>query len=258
LDNGCSKRASDEDADADIALLVDGGETERIGAYRASLFKGASKSMCIDHHASSKALFDYNYIDADAVAVGEIIYDFMRENEIAITQPIAEAIYTAIVTDTGRFGYANTTPRTHLIAANLLELGVRPDRVSNEVYQNMRLEKMRLEAAVLGTLKSVAGGKGVIATLTRDMMGLAGALDEETEGIAEILRSIRGVEISVFLRENEEGRVKASMRAKSYYDVSRLAQRFGGGGHVRAAGFTANKPIGEVLSEIADILERTL
>ncbi|MDR2611004.1 MAG: 30S ribosome-binding factor RbfA [Clostridiales Family XIII bacterium] len=258
LDNGCSKQASDDDADADIALLVDGADTERIGAYRASLFGSASKSMCIDHHASSKALCDYNYIDADAAAVGEILYDFLRENEIPITTPIAEALYTAIVTDTGRFGYSNTTPKTHRIAAGLLELGVRPNKVSNEVYQNMRMEKMRLEAAVLGTLKSVADGKAVIATLTRDMLGGTGALDEETEGMAEILRSIRGVEVSVFLRENEEGRVKASMRSKSYYDVSRLAQKFGGGGHIRAAGFTADKPIDEVVTEIAGILDRSL
>jgi phosphoesterase RecJ-like protein len=122
----------------------------------------------------------------------------------------------------------------------------------------MRLEKMRLEAAVLGTLKSVADGKAVIATLTRDMLGSAGALDEETEGIAEILRSIRGVEVSVFLREDEDGRVKASMRAKSYYDVSRLAQRFGGGGHVRAAGFTVGEPMDEVVAEIAGALGQTL
>ncbi|MDR1068423.1 MAG: 30S ribosome-binding factor RbfA [Clostridiales Family XIII bacterium] len=258
LDNGCTKNAEDADADADLAMLVDGAEKERLGSFRAALFAGAEKKMCFDHHSSSKALWDYNYIDADAAATAEIIYDFLTENAVAIGEPIAEALYTGIVTDTGKFQYANTTPKTLRIASSLIELGVRPDKISNEVYQNIRLEKMRLESAVLGTLKSVADGKAVIATLSRDMLDGTGAIDEETEGMAEILRSIRGVEVSVFLRENEEGKVKASMRAKSYYDVSRLAQRFGGGGHRRAAGFTADKPLAEVVAEIADILGQTL
>jgi len=258
LDNDCSKEVSDDDADADLAILVDSAEAERLGKRRAEAFEGAAKKMCIDHHSSSKAIYDYNYIDVNAAATAEVVYEFMQENDLEISEAIAEALYTGIITDTGRFQYANTTPKTHLIAANLLELGVSPVDVSNRVYNNVRMEKIRLEGAVLGTVKSVAEGKAVIAMLTRDMLDGAGALDEETEGMAEILRSIRGVEVSVFLRENEEGHVKASMRAKSYYNVAQLAKRFGGGGHLRAAGFTVNRPIGDVADEIAAILGQTL
>jgi phosphoesterase RecJ-like protein len=258
LDNDCSKAVSADDADADLAVLVDGAEVDRLGARRAEVFNGAAKNMCIDHHSSSKALYDYNYIETEASATAEIIYDFMRANELEISDAIAESIYTGIITDTGRFQYANTTPKTHRITAELLDLGVSPVKVSNEVYNSVRIEKMRLEGAVLGAIKSVADGKAVIAMLTRDMLEGAGALDEETEGMAELLRSIRGVEVSVFLRENEEGFAKASMRAKSYYNVAQLAGRFGGGGHLRAAGFTIDKPIGDVANEIAAILGQTL
>jgi phosphoesterase RecJ-like protein len=258
LDNGCSKEVSEDDADADLAILVDSAEADRLGKRRAEAFEGAAKNMCIDHHSSSKAICDYNYIDVNAAATAEVVYEFMQENELEISEAAAEAIYTGIITDTGRFQYANTTPKTHLITSELLKLGVSPVDVSNRVYNNVRIEKIKLEGAVLGAVKSVADGKAAIAMLTRDMLDGMGALDEETEGMAEILRSIRGVEVSVFLRENEEGHVKASMRAKSYYNVAELAQRFGGGGHLRAAGFTVDRPIGEVAEEIEKILGQTL
>jgi phosphoesterase RecJ-like protein len=187
--------------------------------------------------------------------VGEQIYDVLRAMDVAVDACIATALYVSIVTDTGRFQYANTTAHTHLVAADLIGHGVNPNEVSTEVYQNIRREKILLENAVVSTMQTVADGRGVVAYMTKEMLGETGAIEEETEGIAEKLRGIRGVEVSVFVREAGDGRTKASMRSKRLYDVAELAQRFGGGGHVRAAGFTTEKPLADVVDEIKLILE---
>jgi phosphoesterase RecJ-like protein len=126
------------------------------------------------------------------------------------------------------------------------------------VYQNVRIEKLMLENAAMATMEMLAGGKAAIAYMTTDMLGETGAIEEETEGIAEKLRSIRGVELSVFLRETEGGRTKSSMRSKHYFDVAAFSARFGGGGHVRAAGFTSEKPLAEVVAEVKNAIEEDL
>jgi phosphoesterase RecJ-like protein len=238
-------------------VLIDVGQPARLGA-RESLFKMGSATMCIDHHISSKRVFDYNFVNPDAAATAELIYELIGELPIEIDEEMAEALYVAIVTDTGRFQYDCTSGYTHRVTAELLDMGLSPAKASDEIYNNLRIEKLYLENVVMSTMRSVAGGKGVIAYLTRQMLEDTGAMEEETEGIAEKLRSIRGVEVSAFVRETEGGRTKGSMRSKSWYDVATLAVNLGGGGHLRAAGFTTDKPLEEVTSELAEILERTL
>ncbi|MDR2162619.1 MAG: 30S ribosome-binding factor RbfA [Clostridiales Family XIII bacterium] len=241
----------------DLAVLMDVGETARITG-RKDLFSNGFRTMCIDHHVSSRPVYDYNLIDISASATGELIYGIIRAMGVRISVQISTAIYVGIITDTGRFQYSNTTARALKIAAELLEAGVQPNEVSTEVYQNVRIEKMLLENAVMSTMEMVANGKGVVAYMTRDMLEGAGSIEEETEGIAEKLRGIRGVEVSVFARETEDGRTKGSLRSKHYYDIAQLATRFGGGGHVRAAGFTSEKPLAEVVAEVKKALEETL
>jgi len=245
------------DEEFDLGVLMDVGETDRLHR-RDEIFEMARTTMCIDHHISSKAIYDYNLIDISAAATSEIIYDLINELQAEITHAIAEAIYVGLITDTGRFQFSNTTPRSLNIAADLLGHGVNPNHVSTEVYHSMRLQKLYLENEVMNTTVSIKGGKGLVAYLTKAMLVETGAMEEETEGLAEKLRSFRGVEVSVFLRETDDGRTKASMRSKSYYDVAALAQKFGGGGHIRAAGFTSAETTEQVREKIVKILEDTL
>jgi phosphoesterase RecJ-like protein len=144
------------------------------------------------------------------------------------------------------------------VAAELIDSGVKPSEVSVEVYQNIRIEKLLLENAVMSTMETVANGKGAVAFMTKKMLDDTGAIEEETEGIAEKLRGIRGVEVSVFVRETADGRTKGSMRSKHYFDIAEFASRFGGGGHARAAGFASEKPLEEVIEEVKKALEETL
>jgi phosphoesterase RecJ-like protein len=264
LENGVTTTELEYDLIPDLTILVDVDSADRIGG-RKPLFEAGSKKMCLDHHASSKAVHDYNYIDTKAAAVGEIVYRLIEEmddmdevdgvagqikSDPGFAQ-IAEAIYASIVTDTGRFQYSNTTPETHLITAELLGYGIDTQKISVELYQNVRPEKLKLESAVVAGMRLICDGWAVIGILTNEIKERIGSLEEETEGISELLRSIRGVEVSVFLYEKGDGQVKASMRSKSGYDVAALAGKFGGGGHPAAAGFKSDKPIEQVADEIA-------
>ncbi|MDR3225874.1 MAG: 30S ribosome-binding factor RbfA [Clostridiales Family XIII bacterium] len=263
IEYGCTVRAQDAAADDvlfagyDLAVLMDVGEVARLDD-RGDLFANGDETMCFDHHISSKAIYDYNDIDTAASATAELIYEALRVMNVPIDIRIATALYVGIVTDTGRFQYTNTTPHTHRIVAELMEDGMQPNEVSTEIYQNMRMEKILLENAVVSTMQTVAGGRGVVAHMTKEMLSDTGAMEEETEGIAEKLRGIRGVEVSAFIREAENGRTKGSMRSKRQYDVAELASQFGGGGHIRAAGFTSEKPLMDVVAEVKRILDKTL
>ncbi|MDR0518905.1 MAG: 30S ribosome-binding factor RbfA [Clostridiales Family XIII bacterium] len=263
IEYGCTvsaQSAAAEDpmfAGYDIAALMDVGEMDRI-QEDGGLFANADETVCLDHHISSKAVYDYNLIDAAAAATAEIVYEVIRAMGICLDARMATALYVGIVTDTGRFQYANTTPRVHRMAAELIEAGARVGEVSAEVYENIRREKIMLENAVMSTLKTVADGRGAIAYMSRNMLADTGALDEETEGIAEKLRSVSGVEVSAFVRETADGRTKASMRSKHGYDVAELAERYGGGGHAKAAGFTSDEPLADVVAELGRILGETL
>jgi phosphoesterase RecJ-like protein len=259
IENGCTAHIGETNLDEipDLSILMDVGETSRLNG-RAELLKRAETTVCIDHHISSKAIYDYNFIDADAAATAEIVFDLIEALDVSVDERIATALYVGILTDTGGFRYSNTTEKTHRAAAALLSRGVSPGEVSVEIYENIRIEKLHLENAVMDTMEVIAGGKGVIAYMTREMLARTGAMDEETEGIVEKLRTIRDVEVAVFVREPEDGRTKVSMRSKSYYDVAALAGRFGGGGHVRAAGFSAKRPLTEVLAELKKTLIETI
>jgi phosphoesterase RecJ-like protein len=259
IENGCTAHIDESDlyAAPDLSIIMDVSKMDRLNS-RAELFERAETTMCIDHHVSGKAIYDYNFIDARAAATAEIVFDLIGTLGVSIDERIATALYVGILTDTGGFQYKNTTEKTHRVAAELLSRGVSPGDVSVEIYQNLRLEKLRLENAVMETMEVLAGGKGVSAYMTREMLARTGAIDEETEGIVEKLCSIRDVEAAVFVRETEDGRTKVSMRSKSYYDMAALAERFGGGGHIRAAGFSADQPLTEVLAELNGILTETL
>lgn len=221
----------------DISISIDCSDIERF-VKRKEKFLTGELSICVDHHRTNKSFADLNYIDEYAGATGEIIHDLIKAMGSEIDVEMAEAIYTAITTDTGNFQYTNTTKATHLIVASLFDIGIDLEKISVEVYQNIRHEKLKIMNEVIGTIQMLYNGKADMAWVTQKMLHKTGALMEETEGIIETLRNISGVEIAAFLKENKPQEVKVGLRAKTYGDVSTIAQAFGGGGHKKAAGCT--------------------
>jgi len=236
-----------------LAIAMDFSDSERLEG-REALFEDAMETLSIDHHAVSRPSCDFNYIDPAAAAVSELIYRLLRLADLPVTERIATALYIGVVTDTGRFQYTNTTPETHRITAELLEAGADFQAAYRNIYQCVKAEKLYVQSAMLNTLDIFADGKVALAYVSSDTLAKLGAGDDETDGMSEVLRSIIGVEVAVFLQEKPDGRIKASMRSKDWFDVATLAAEFGGGGHKRAAGFTSGLSIDEVCATLKEKL----
>lgn len=234
----------------DVALFMDCGDLDRVGAAKAVVDKAKVK-VNIDHHVTNTYYGDYNYIDPMVSSVGEQVYQMLHAAEIPLDKDIATNIYVAISTDTGGFRYENTHVDTHMVAAALLMEGVEPGEISNQVYETRSLASLRLLATALATLQ-VDGGGGTVGwmTLTRQALAGSGATEDDTEGLVNYARGVRGVEVGLLFREVEGGQVRVNFRSKSRVDVSRIAAQFGGGGHPRAAGATITGSLEEASAQV--------
>lgn len=229
----------------DLCIALDCSDAGRL-AGRRDAFVAGKETWSLDHHVTNQYFAQNNIVKTEAAATAEIVYELIRLLPIQLSKEIAEAIYTAIATDTGSFQYSNTTSKTHLIAAELFEVGIDHNQISIQVYQNARYEKFLIASLIYGTMERICDGKVALASVTQEMLRQTGASMEETEGIIESLRSIQGVEVAIFLKEYEKKMIKVSLRSKSYADVAVISAAYGGGGHVRAAGFSIDKPLQEV------------
>ena len=179
-------------------------------------------------------------------------------HEAPVTTEIAEALYTCIITDTGYFQYSNTTKETHLIAAELLDAGIDHNKLTVLLYQNTKLERLRITCRVLDTMELFADGKAAIACVTQQMLAEEGVVMEDAEGSIDLLRNIMGVEIAAILKEREPGVIKVSMRAKTTANVAEIAAEFGGGGHIKAAGCTFETDMQTAWDKIKSAIEESL
>ncbi|MCQ4636546.1 bifunctional oligoribonuclease/PAP phosphatase NrnA [Anaerovorax odorimutans] len=257
LDNGYCTKDQDCIEDPDVCICIDCGETSRFPGREQAFFKGKT-TICVDHHTTSEPFADYNYIDGSSAATAEIIYKILSAMGLPIDKEIGEAIFTGICTDTGNFQYSNATKESHLITAALYDAGIDHSRIAVEIYQNTRVEKIRITSKILDTLEVFAGGKAAAAYVTQDMLRQVGAKMEETEGVVETLRNIKGVEVAAFVKEQDENLIKVSMRAKTSGNVADIAALFGGGGHVKAAGCTIRKGLAEAQAELKEAIEESL
>ncbi|MBQ4569415.1 MAG: bifunctional oligoribonuclease/PAP phosphatase NrnA [Ruminococcus sp.] len=206
--------------------------------------------LCIDHHGTNSICAKQSYIDANAAATGEIIYELSKEMGIGLTREMASCIYTGISTDTGCFRYSNTTACTHLIAAELM--AVTPDWhvINTEMFEVKTKEKLALEKMVYKTLEYSCDGKCALIYTTLEMQEAAGITDDEMEGLASIPRQIEGVLLGITMREKEDGTFKISVRSNKDVSASDFCLRFGGGGHKAAAGCTIKGDLESVKKQL--------
>lgn len=242
----------------DLCMCIDCGDSSRF-PKRKERFESGKTKVCIDHHRTSSAIFDYNYIDGQTAAAGELVFKLLMAMGAELDRESANALFAAISTDTGNFTYSNTTKQSHEIIAKLYDYGVDANEVSCEIYENMRIERVLIENKIIDTMQLYADGQVAIAFVTQKMLEETGATMDETEGAVQRLRSIRGVEVAAFLKEESE-HVKVSLRSKKYIDVAEIASSFSGGGHIRAAGCTIYTSIEEacdlVKNKILEMLDK--
>jgi bifunctional oligoribonuclease and PAP phosphatase NrnA len=233
-----------------ILVALDCASESRVGA-EAGLVDAAPFSVNIDHHHDNPRFGSVNLILQDASSTGEVLADVFREVGVQLTPEIAEALYIALVTDTGRFQYTNTTPKTLRLAAELVEAGADVHRVFQGVYENVQFSKLKLLALALDRAQVLEGGEIVVSHLLRADFDAVGASEPYSEGIIDVLRSVEGALVSALIREppRRDGAParKVSLRSSvDEIDVSAIARKSGGGGHREAAGFSSDLSVDEI------------
>ncbi len=235
-------------------VVLDCGDIERLG-QGCELATKAGTVINLDHHISNTMFGNLNLVDTGAAATGEIVYQLIKLMGIDMDVDIATCLYTAILTDTGGFKYDNTTWISHTIAGELITLGVKPNLVSQMVFDTRTLSKTKLIGKAIDTIKIYHDGKTAVMYVDRHMLEQAGSSRDELEGLINFARDIQGVEVAVLIKEVSDQQFKVGFRSKEYTDVSRIAGVFGGGGHKKAAGCTINGGLTAVRKKLLEEIE---
>jgi phosphoesterase RecJ-like protein len=212
----------------------------------------------IDHHSVAWEDCLINLHDAKASAAGELVFHVMSALGVPLTKPIAAALYTSIITDTGSFRYTSTTPDAMRVCSELLKSGIDVWEICANIYENNPVEKLQLLALVLQTLWVSPDGKIASLHATRDMLRRCHCSGALTDGFINYARSIRGVEVSIFLTQLEDDLYRMSFRSRGSIDVSLIAAQFDGGGHKNAAACNVRGNVNAIRANVAEILSGVL
>jgi phosphoesterase RecJ-like protein len=243
------RRTLPDDSTERVLLAVDCANESRLGPDPEVIHQ-APFTIDVDHHHDNTRFGDVNLIVADASSTSVVLRDVFAELGVVLTPEIAEALYIALVTDTGRFQYANTTPKALRLAAELVEAGADVHRVFQGVYESVQFAKLKLLARALDRAQVFEGGALVVSFLLRDDFTAVGAAEPYSEGIIDYLRAVEGAIVSVLIREppRSDGPTRrVSLRSSTdEIDVSAIARKSGGGGHRQAAGFSSEQSVEEI------------
>lgn len=241
----------------DLMIVVDLSVSHRLNDAQAVL-KRAHATAILDHHPCEHPFGDVSYIKPDAAAAGVVIFDFLRYLGVSITPDIAQNLFCALMTDTGRFQYQNANPEAFEVASQLVNFGADPSVVSLNIYQNASLGYLHLKALVMGRITCFCNGKIAYSYATRADYVRFGVSLEESEGLVDAVRCTSGVEIVLFLKEVCDATIRGNLRSKSEIDISGVAASFGGGGHKAAAGFTIDTSLDEAFSLVLPKLQELI
>ncbi len=243
--------------DLDLLFVLDCGQASRLD-YSEEILREAGTVINIDHHMKNPDFGHINWVDTEISSTCEMVYDLIKKLDLPVNYPGATALYTGIVTDTGSFMYDNTAPKTLQTAAELLALGVDKNRIYQEVFQSRNIQEVKLLGEVLKDLDPLCDGRVTLTTLSQKVLKDYGLDIQGLDELIDFTRDIRGVEISVVLKETESGATKIGLRSKGTYPVDALARSFGGGGHENAAGATVKTSLQETKTAIIKALEERL
>jgi phosphoesterase RecJ-like protein len=242
--------------EADALVVLDTGNRQRIGRLAEVLERHVIAIAVVDHHVSHQGFGQVNVIEPEASATGEIVYELIREAGDALTVPIAEALYVALMTDTGGFRYSNTDSHAHRMAAELLALGLDPQHLYSQVHAQASAGRIRFWGEVLAALELHEQGRVAVLDAAPEQFQRHGVSGADTEGLVDMPRAIAGVEVVVLFSEVEPGKVKVSLRSTGRVSIDRVASRLGGGGHPHAAGVLLRATRPEARARILPELSR--
>ena len=241
-------------AEYDLAVVLECPSLDRLGSV--ARFIGEQTTVInIDHHQDNVLEAAVSWVDVSASSVGELAFEYFRWVGFEIDPLMATNLYTAILTDTGRFRFESTTSRTLTIAANLVSAGADPRMITDRVYYDVDPAVMKLTGRLLADLEYFDDGRICMMPLTRAMLIETGADIANTEGLVDYSLFTRGVNVGVLLREIDPDRTKVSLRSRDGIDIAAVAAHWGGGGHRNAAGCTVRMPLAETKRELVKLLQ---
>lgn len=223
-----------EEIECDTCIVLDCGDIERTGERR-KIADGARQLINIDHHRTNVGFGDASLVCAEASSTGEVLFDLFKEMNLDITAETARYLYTAICSDTGGFAFANVSPKTFRIAAELIEKDICHSEISRLLFDCVDMDEELMRSELTNSINSYFGGRIRTVVITKALAAKFGISPQEMQGIVDIPRRIRGTEIAVALKETDDC-TRVSMRSNTSADVSEVALKFGGGGHSKAAG----------------------
>ena len=238
-EDGIEMLAEEGPPTCDLLVGIDAGDGKRLGRALAELAEGTSV-VNIDHHVSNTRFGDHNWVDATAAAVGEQVYGLIVGLGLKPDQDAALCLLVALMTDTGRFCYSNTTPRTLAIASELVRLGAEPDRITRHLFASIPRPVLEMEARAIQALEFRENGRISLLVLPVDFGRDLGVDRDDVKDLVDLGISVEGVVATALVFEQSDGRCKVSLRSKDdRADVAAFAAARGGGGHVRASGYTS-------------------
>jgi len=247
--------ASEYDEDPDLFISVDVSVPNRLH-HCEKIMRRSRTVAIIDHHPCEKPFGDTALIRPSASAAGVIVAEFAQYLHVPITPDMADCLFCAIATDTGRFQYQNTDAETFQIASVLVANGADPAKVSLNVYQSFRLQFLHLKSLVMGRITTFERGKIAYSYATVADIDRTGASLDESDGLVDVVRSVAGSEVALFLKEVPGGKVRGNLRSKGEHDVSAVARALGGGGHRASSGFTIEGSVDDALCATMPLLRQ--
>ncbi len=243
----------------EVAIALDTATKPRLGEKALHAASQAQIWLNIDHHVSNPKYGDLNLIDSKSPATGQILYQLIIALGLPLPAETRDAIYVAVSTDTGSFQYPSTTAATYELAADLIRRGLDVGTINSQIYDNYPFRRLELMRALLNTLE--ISDDGLVANWTmRDQLRIDLDLrPEDSEGLIDLIRAIRGVQLAVFFEELPDGKIRISMRSKDHrLDVCQIATEFGGGGHALAAGIRMAGPLEDAKSQVLAAIDRRI
>lgn len=246
---GAEKLLGHQDAPgADLIVLLDTATEQRIGNHFLRERIGKTPSVNIDHHETNPGYGTLNYILPDASSTGEVLWTLANELGWEIDTTGAEALWTAVVTDTGRFSYDMTSPLTLRMAASLLEKGVRHDLLNDAYFSKSPLRAVRLKAVAYANVETWFGGKAAVSRLDAEDYARLGATKTDSDNFVDVPKQVDGALLAIlFYRSGENDKTHLSIRSREPVSAAEVAALFGGGGHKMAAGATLDMPLKEAM-----------
>ena len=248
--------AAEEAEVPELFIALDCGDEGRLGAA-GEVFQKAAKKINLDHHESNTYFGELNYVAADASSTSEIIFNLLKDR-IPMTAAEAAGLYAGLIYDTGGFRHSSTSPETMKIAGELMAYGIPFTDIYNRFFDARSFSELKIMGRALDNAELLFGGDVVCSTITTAEIEALNGSNKELDAIINYLKGVLGAKVACFFYEKTETDVKGSFRGNDGYDVCALAQKFGGGGHVKAAGCTISAPIAEAKAMVLEEVEKML